>query len=443
MTSPSQSRSSGNASRIEWIVFVFVLLVQQNAFVSIPMIVNGLTLGEMRGVENIFNTIGVAMSLLLIGWISYQRLRPLVHIGRANVWPLSFICLVLLSTIWSIHPDITFRRGVGYVLTVVIAALLPLRFGVNGCMKVLSASFAIAAFGSFAFVAILPQYGIMQTEGLEGCWQGVFSTKELLGSVMAVAIFVELFILISSSGRGRWRFLFLGAYGTLLVLSRSMTALLITVAYTVGAGAFLLWKRSGWRGVSAVTALAYALLIGSWIVFPDSQAALGIIGKDSTLTGRVGLWHEVLKLVDEKPVLGWGYRAMWQPDDSTTSVTDNATGIAAPSSHNAFLEIALGLGWTGVLMIVIMICVGIRRGIQCCANGSDLLGWFSLMFFGGTVVAGITTETLGENQVIEWVVFGALFFSCGIWGRRIGRDAKLQLRRNERAHGDVITIGTQ
>ena len=55
-------------------------------------------------------------------------------------------------------------------------------------------------------------------------------------------------------------------------------------------------------------------------MLPDSESALGIIGKDATLTGRVDLWQQVLKLVDEKPVLGWGYRAMWQPDDPSTEV---------------------------------------------------------------------------------------------------------------------------
>lgn len=403
-------------------IFVFVLLVQQNAFVSIPMMIKYQTLAEMRGVENIFNAIGVALSLLLIGWISLKQLKPLSYISRRNVWPVSFASLVLLSTIWSIHPEITIRRGVGYVLTIVVAALLPIRFGITGAMKVFSASFAVSALGSFAFIALFPQYGIMHMQDLEGCWQGVFCTKELLGTVMAVAIYVELYILVGSGGTKWWRYCLLAAYGTLLVLSRSMTALIITLIYVSGTGAYLLWKRNGWRTVGALTSIACALFIGSVIVLPDPQSAFGMIGKDSTLTGRVDFWPSILKLVDERPALGWGYRAMWQPDDPTTASVDSVAGFAVPQSHNAFLEIALGLGWIGVAVMGVMICLAIWRGVQCCANGFSLLGWFSVMFFVGTVVSGITGENLGENQVIEWLVFSTLFFSCGVYGRRVGAE---------------------
>jgi O-antigen ligase len=151
-----------------------------------------------------------------------------------------------------------------------------------------------------------------------------------------------------------------------------------------------------------------------------------MIGKDPSLTGRVDFWPSILKLVDERPVLGWGYRAMWQPDDPTTASVDSVAGFAVPQSHNAFLEIALGLGWVGVFVMGIMICLAIWRGIECCANGSGLLGWFSLMFFVGTVVSGITSENLGENQIIEWLVFSTLFFSCDCVRRRASENNMLQ-----------------
>jgi O-antigen ligase len=426
--------------RLERMIFIFVLLVQQNAFVSIPLIVNGESLGDVRGVENIFNTIGVALSLVLIGWISLRRLRSLTYLGRANVWSVLYTCLVLLSAFWSIHPNITIRRGVGYVLTIIVAALLPLRFGVTGSMKVLSNSFAISALGSFLFVAMFPQYGIMQLQGLEGCWQGVFDTKQLLGAVMTVAIFVELYILVSSARKEWWRYCLLIAYGALLLLSRSMTQFLIALAYTAGTGAYLLWKQSGWRGVSAGITLACALLVGSLIVFPDSRSVLAVIGKDPTLTGRANFWPSILGLVKERPVLGWGYRAMFQPDDAATASVDAVAGIEVPGAHNAFLEVALDLGCAGLLVMAVMILLAIYRGARCCSNGFGLLGWFSTMFIVGTVTAGLTTETLGQNQIIEWLVFNVLLFGCGLCSQSVKVETAPQSRHNEVAYRGVSTL---
>lgn len=418
MTESFQSKPPA-AGWAERMIFIFVLLIQQNAFVSILMLVNGVRFEEMRGVVNIFNTIGIASSLILIGWIALSRLRPLAYLASANLWPMLYMCLVVSSTLWSIHPEITIRRGVGYILTVIVAALLPLRFGVTGSMKVLSVSFVISALGSFAFVAILPQYGIMHQADLEGCWQGVFLTKNLLGAVMTVAIFVELYLLVRCPRKEWWRTITLSSFVTLLVFSRSMTQLLVALAYVVGAGAYLLWRRSGWRSLVAIATTTCTVFLGFALVLSKPQSALQIIGKDSTLTGRTAIWPAILELVEERPVLGWGYRAMWQPNDATTAIVDSVAGWGVPSSHNAILEIALELGWSGVVIMGIMICLAFRRGLQCCTSGSGMLGWFSLMFFAGTVAAGMTNESLGQNQTIEWLVFSALFFSCGMHCRKV------------------------
>lgn len=437
---PRFRENSAGQRRLERLIFIFVLLVQQDAFVSIPLIVNDVSIGDARGIENIFNTIGVGLSLVLIGWISIQRRRSLAYVGRANFWSVLYISLVLLSALWSIHPDITIRRGVGYVLTILVAALLPLRFGVIGSMKVLSNSFTISALGSFVFVAMFPQYGIMHLAELEGCWQGVFDTKQLLGAVMTVAIFVELYILVSSVRREWWRYFLLFAYGALLLLSRSMTQFLIALAYTAGTFAYLAWKRSGWRGVSAGTAFGCAMLVGSLIVLPDLQSTLAVIGKDPTLTGRSNFWPSILKLVEERPELGWGYRAMFQPDDTATASVDAVAGIGVPGAHNAFLEVALDLGCAGVFVMAIMIGLAIYRAAGCCRSDSHLLGWFSIMFVVGISSAGITTETLGQNQVIEWLVFNMLLFSCGLCGRRITLETALRTAGIGSAYGNVSTL---
>ena len=64
-------------------------------------------------------------------------------------------------------------------------------------------------------------------------------------------------------------------------------------------------------------------------------------------------------------------------------------------------------------MLVIVI-IALWRGLRCCRVGLLPLGWFSLMFFVGAVLAAQTMETLGQNQVIEWVAFNVLSFSCGL-----------------------------
>jgi O-antigen ligase len=148
--------------------------------------------------------------------------------------------------------------------------------------------------------------------------------------------------------------------------------------------------------------------------FLDAGSFLGLIGKDPTLTGRTDIWSAVIELIYEKPVLGWGYRAMWVPTDLVTMWVDKKTGEwGVPSAHNAFLEITLELGILGLIALLLMMCHAFWRGIRCCFVGLLPLGLFSLVFYVAATIAGQTIETLGINQEIDWLVFNILSFIAG------------------------------
>jgi O-antigen ligase len=104
---------------------------------------------------------------------------------------------------------------------------------------------------------------------------------------------------------------------------------------------------------------------------------------------------------------------MWLSSDTISRYIDTTVGFSVPSSHNAFLEIALQLGWIGVGIMALLLLEGLRRAVRCLTRGNSTLGFFSIMFVCGIIMAGLTTETLGQNQVIEWLVFNVLLFSCG------------------------------
>lgn len=399
---------------IEWVVFVIVLLIQQGAFVSLPMLLQGMTPAEARDLDNPVNRAAIALSIFCVTWICVPRLRVLVGIARANALIVLFIGLVVSSIGWSIHPDISMRRALSYILTVSVAVLLPLRFGIGRFMQVLSLSFALSAISSLLFSVLAPQYGIMQEGDLAGCWQGVFYTKEALGSVMAVAVFVEAYVLADGNGRSRWRYGLLCLYFILIILSQSKTALVTATGFVAGACVFHLWKRHRGLGRVGIMAIVSTVLMALAAIRLEPKLTFGLLGKDSTLTGRTLVWPLVLELIEKRPLLGWGYRAIWGSGDAIASRIDDIAGFAVPSSHNAFLEVALQLGLAGVALIVLLIWAALRRAGGCFLRDVNPLGWFSIMFIIGILVAGLTTETLGQNQIIEWVVFNALLVSCGI-----------------------------
>ena len=117
----------------------------------------------------------------------------------------------------------------------------------------------------------------------------------------------------------------------------------------------------------------------------------------------------------DRPILGYGYRAMWSPDDRYRILLDDLTGgWGVNSSHNAFLEITLDLGAVGMGIILLIVVAAFWRSIQCCLEGKALLGWLSFIYFMTMILAGQTWETLGLNQNVFWLMFSILFLSCGM-----------------------------
>jgi len=401
--------------RFHWGVAVFLLLIQQSAFVAIPLIMADTSL---RGVENPYNTAGVAMSaaLLIICCVPLSKqIYVLISFNRSAIF---YTLIVLSSTIWSIHPDLSIRRGIGYIITIFVAFYVSIRFSPEERMRVLSWSFAVSAFGSLLFVAVFPQYGIMHgiddTGDLEGNWRGVFTHKNPFGFVMAAAVFTELYLIALQNGRLGWRYLNISVFFVLVILSRSTTALLTSTFYILCTCIYLIWKRNRIIATCIFILFVSVLCMVLMFFFVDPQFMFSMLGKDPSLTGRTDLWPLVIELIEQKPWLGWGYRAMWLPDDVITQRVDDLTGNwGVPSAHNVFLEVALELGLVGLFALLIIIVIAFWRGLRCCRIGVLPLGWYSLVFFIGSTLEGLTIETLGQNQQIEWVVFNILSFTCG------------------------------
>ena len=431
----SSAHSSLLIERLGWPVAVAAIVVQQGAFVSSPVLSKFVTaVGSPDAQANILNTLAVFLNIVLIAPFCLLHFRRFVTVISGNKLASALLVLMFLSVTWSIHPDVTFRRDVNYFSTILTACYLAQQFDIDEIMRILSWGIAISVVFSFLFVAAFPIDAIHQPspwhgEGgdIAGDWKGVFSHKNNLGHVMIVGIFVELYMLTATSqpiGRLFWHTILLGGCIVLCIFSHSGTALILASIYLVGAILFLLLQHARkYFGVGLATlAIVVATIIFILFVYPD--LLFGFLGRDETLTGRTELWALVLRFIWDRPLLGWGYSAMWLPDDDITRAISDAVGWDVPEAHNALLDVTLQMGIVGLVIVLSFIVVSIWRAMRCVLVGDYKLGMYSLIFFLGVNISGITESTLAQNQSIEWVVFNVLSFCCG-----------LTLMRGQRADG--------
>ena len=303
---------SENPTRLDWIIAVFLVIIQQGAFVTIAyeFINPGAT---ERTAENGFNTAAIAISILFLFVGSSRVLPRLRGLAIRNAYSILFVVIVLSSTIWSLHPDLSLRRGCAYVLTIGIAGYIAVRFTTEQTLLMLTSSFAICGVCSVAFVVLLPEIGIMSGGELDGNWRGIYSHKNMLGLAMAVAVFVQLQLIATRRQSGIAAYSLAFFYLSLVVLSASTTALIMSISYLFVTASYFLWRRNKvyCYNLLLISFLALLLLFPAFLL--DPNLFLGVFGKDLTLTGRTDVWDAVIELINQKPLLGWGYRAMWVP----------------------------------------------------------------------------------------------------------------------------------
>jgi O-antigen ligase len=92
-----------------------------------------------------------------------------------------------------------------------------------------------------------------------------------------------------------------------------------------------------------------AALLGAGAIFtPD--VFLAALGKDATLTGRTQIWAAVMRQIQLRPWLGYGYGAVWTDESGKGPLAwiIKQAGYRPDHAHNGWLEQWLGMGLLGL-----------------------------------------------------------------------------------------------
>ena len=143
---------SRKPSTFAWIVAIFAVVAQGQLVLRFV---------DPCRIDEVCTTVATssvlsAASLVSIVIASSFVYRDIANLFARNMATLAYISLVVISVAWSIHPDITFQKTIGCILSMMVAAYLSVRFGEKDRMKVFSLFFAISAIGSLLFMAAYP-----------------------------------------------------------------------------------------------------------------------------------------------------------------------------------------------------------------------------------------------------------------------------------------------
>jgi O-antigen ligase len=408
--------------RLHYALACFLLMQTIGAFSILSRQIYGEW--DLKGGDKIsqgLNLLAIAASFFLF-WRAWQVARAggRAGLGRGAMLALGTALFLLASTLWSIDPDTSLRRGVLYLCFVIGTIGLAGVMDGDEFMLVLAVACAVPAVASLILLVVHP----VSVEMLDGGgFRGVFSHKNVLGQVMASGVLASLH---GVRGGGRWR----GANAAMLAVflvaglaSRSATSLLVMASFCAISAIVMLVRQGG-----AARALGYFMAAGMGLaglvvaIAPDF--AFELIGKDPTLTGRTELWSFVDFYIAQRPVLGWGLTAFWSAANPISSQISASLGWVVPEAHNGLLEMLLEVGVVGTACFAVLLVRNVVLAWRCLGTKAREFGVTSLLCYGGILLVGITEEVLVDPAQSAVCVFFVTGFVC----ERAVRAARTQPR---------------
>jgi exopolysaccharide production protein ExoQ len=367
----------------------------------------------------------VLSGYFLVGCILHgDKVWPILQRG----WPVLLLPpWVMLSTAWSAVPFETFKYSLQGVLSVLIciyvAARIPMRTFIAG------------------LIVALTYYEILSIPHLKDVYfTGAFNEKNFFAYRMSILTFGALTVLFDKQFP-RYMRIAAGPIAALAIFmiwrAHSATSFVVGLfGALIIMGGVLLWKPArGYRMLIVCVAIAALAGAAMYIMrdpnFNFETWALGLVNKDSTLTGRQELWDYAGKLIAQKPMLGMGMGSFWLPDRPDAQMLLDTHFKPRGTQfifHNSYVELTVYAGYIGLgAGLVGMIWAMSRNILRFISQSSSTTAFFatvSVVALVRTYVESDMWQPFDYAMMIIWI--GALYpwrLDQGA-GRRLVREAE-------------------
>jgi len=288
----------------------------------------------------------------LLPLISLYLVMDLRNVAIALLRMPILICITIAfcvsSVLVSIDPAGSVRGLLAAGLITSGVLFYRLKFGALKTMETLATFFVVLALANVAYTILFPQYAVMRGS-YAGMVKGLHYHKNGMGQATAIGmIFILNFWKMGFDLRYRSIIGILAILCSvaLILLSRSSTAVVLVI---IGcSGVFFIRHIQNIRvplarlGIFVVVLFVLAVFSTAYMFVAEAIAAA--FDKDLTLSGRAGIWEQLVPLIGQRPMLGHGFAVFRDPDVIAMFV--NATW-AVRSVHNSYLEQALNIGVIG------------------------------------------------------------------------------------------------
>ena len=336
--------------------------------------------------------------------------------------------LALASALWSFDPLLTLRKAGWLWATTLVGLALGYLLSPRVLMGALFWAFAIVLSAALAAALLFPDYGIFNS-----MWKGTTPHHTDFGLVAAGA---ALFALVGLLFGRIERFLalpMLGLAAACVVLSTSATALVVLVA-----GLCVVLAFTGGRRLRLAASLVAVLVpIGmagtAAIGLHQWERTTSLLNKDVTATDRTSIWRDAIRIIEHRPLTGFGYGAVFGLYDQSY-FPERATLTWASHAHNGYLQVATQLGLPALGAAVALLIRTLLHAVLGFVRWSSPFALFAIGYGFMFLILNFAEARLFEHGLFEWLVFAALAAALARHAGERRRRALPGRRSGQREH---------
>jgi O-antigen ligase len=332
-----------------------------------------------------------------------------------------WLCFTVLL---SFDPSTSIRRFALTAFVVAVAASLPL---LAKSQQELMRWFGIAALVLLAVcylgILLAPKLSIhlatdLQEPGLAGNWRGSFGHKNVASGIMAMLLFVGIYVLRAGGVLSGLAIVGLVSLFMQYSAGKSSLTLCISVLLLTSLTSVV---RSFWgRAVMLLTPLALLNMFSVGAVMSESLAEIAkLLPLDSSFTGRSDIWGFALQSLQGRLATGYGFASFWGSSAMQNLPEGKEWAAFAAHSHNGYLDTTLGMGLPGLVLLIVAVVVKPLRDFQAADEGGNngpLAMMFLRIWLFGLYLSSMESFFLDRADPL-WFTFLLAVFGLHYLGR--------------------------
>ncbi len=362
------------------------------------------------------------LSLTFIG-IRILRRRSIDwgRIWRQNGWLVVFAVFMLLSVTWSAYPYISFKRFIKMAGSIVMALVILTEEHPFEAIKAIIRRCAYVHIPmSVVCIKYFRHIGVsFDWSGKAEAWQGIASSKNVLGQVVMVAVLYFIYDVIHHWRRLGWRnlsvlYIVMGGY----LLKGSDSEISMTSVAVFGLGLFVFLRLEMlrdrreairpfvWKMMALTFGLIVLVAVHSVVMFREDSIFGWLItklGRDITLTDRTTIWSEVYDAAASNPLFGVGFGGFWIGQEANIEFSRRMTWTLG-QAHSGYVDTYLQTGWVGICLMAGAFLTAARRLLDEPPRDFEAGRWKVILFVVALFVNITETSHLrGDHHL--WLLF--------------------------------------